>query len=150
MKKNKAYSISTLKVLIIHIFVYYFIYGNIINSINNYYKDWSYFEKQSLVFSVLSPIFGFVGYFDELPLFVCLPIIVMVILFRSVFRNDFYKSYFTAFLLCYGSQYLYMLFNDRHTYPIESHDFNKLIFIVPSLFFALITNWIVFVKFKKK
>lgn len=136
----------------VHILVYYFIYGNIDNFLRIYYMKWTFFDDESLMRSFLSPFFGFVGWFDNFPLFFLFPLIGMGFLVFK-WNKKWFLSYSITSIVSYVMSYMYGVYDGKGTLVYMSRIFEdgrlelpKLAVIIPSLSLAILLNWLIFKK----
>ena len=134
-----------------HIFVYYFIFGNIDNLINNFYSDWDFFFEESIFRSLSSPITGLFGWYDGLPFFVIIPTVVMLILVSTIMRKNWFMAYLVSCIGCYLGIYLYTILVNKGTTLYQSRitgmddlSLNHIFLIVPALITVIFVNWLIF------
>lgn len=136
---------------LVHIIVYYFIFGNIDNLINNYYSDWDFFFEESISRSLSSPITGLFGWYDGLPFFVMIPIGVMLILVLTMMRKNWFIAYTISCVSCYLGMYLYTILIDKSTNlyqsginGLEDLTLQHIFLIIPSLIISILINKLIF------
>ncbi|OUL62596.1 hypothetical protein B8T70_09100 [Flavobacterium sp. AJR] len=154
MKKNKS---GTFRIWFIHILLYYYVYAIIHFSIQNYYSCGNNFTIWSILVLLAYPIAGVLGFFYMFPLFFLLPITIMLVLYKYIYFNQFYKSYLIAILFSHFSHYIFLDMHSPNLYftaiinsRIKVHKVNNLFFIVPSLIVALSVTWFLFEKYENQ
>lgn len=150
MKKSEPNLNTTAKLWILHILVYYFVFGCLYVSIIRYYSG-SITYKHSFGIILLSPIAGVVGIFDFFPGFIIIPIIVMLCLLSHIYIGEIYKSYLVSILLVRIVHYIVAASTGASNYPFLSSQIkvNILFLIFPSLVAALLVNWYLLGKHEK-
>lgn len=136
---------------IVHIIVYYFIFGNIDNLINNYYSAWDFFFEESLSRSLSSPLTGLYGWYDGLPFFVLFPILTMLALTLTIMKKKWFTAYIASCVGCYLGMYLYNTVTHKSTYLYQSGisglndlNLNHIFLITPALIGVILVNRLVF------
>lgn len=154
MKKTKS---DTFRIWFIHILLYYYMYAIIHFSLQNYYSCGDTVTMRSILILLASPIAGLLGFFYMFPLFFILPMIIMLVLYKYIYFNQFYKSYLIAILLSHFLHYIFLDIYSQNLYftaiinsRIEVHKVNNLFFITPSLIVALSVNWFLFGRYENK
>jgi hypothetical protein len=154
MKKNKS---DIFRIWFIHILLYYYVYAIIHFSLQNYYSSGNTFTMRSILVLLASPIAGLLGFFYMFPLFFLLPITIMLVLYKYIYFNQFYKSYLIAILFSHFLHYIFLDVYSPNLYftaiinsRIEVHKVNNLFFIIPSLIVVLSVTWFLFGKYENQ
>lgn len=133
---------------IVHIIIYYFIWGNIDNLMHNYYSKWDFFFDESVSRSLSSPIVGLLGFYDGFPFFVVVPILAMLVLISTLMKTRWQLAYFISCIGCYLGMYLYNAYIDKNTNLYQSGigelSLNHIFLIIPALTVTMLINWVVF------
>lgn len=137
MKLNK----SNLFILIwgAHLFIYYLIYATTLKIVR---QD---FNELHNVF--LSFVVGFIGLLEQIPLFFLIPLFLMLILITIKLKYKWFLAYVVSVCLGYLGNYLWMYSNNKHDKILGMPEqINLIYFIIPSLMFSILCNWIIFRK----
>ncbi|PZW36959.1 hypothetical protein LX95_02908 [Mesonia algae] len=141
MKLNKINLF--LLIWVIHLFIYYAIYLSS-NSV--------LFNKYDEIYKViLGFIPGFMGIFEQIPLFFFIPLILMLILIKTRLKIKWFKAYVISICSSYLLNYVWMFSNNKHDiiYGMPEQ-INLIYFIIPSLVVSIALNWLIFRKTFKK
>ncbi|KXH83149.1 hypothetical protein [Chryseobacterium kwangjuense] len=150
MKKNRF--TLYLKIWILHITVYYLIFGCILESLEQWYREWPVdWEFAAKIF--LSPISGFFGWFDGFPLYVILSVAIFLVMETFEKSNSFYSYIIAVFLSYIPVKYL-IYFNRGFPFNIvlrsnqkeQSLEVNLLYAIVPALLISSISVYLLLKK----
>ena len=107
MKSNKSINKIWLfiKIWLLHIVIYYMIFVTVIRIFERDYEEF--------YMVLLGFISGFTGIFEQLPCFILIPILMMLILINSYLKNDWFKAYLISIILSYLVNYAYMLMKEK-------------------------------------
>lgn len=139
MKSNR--SINKIKffslIWVLHIFVYYTIFVILLRIFENNYQEF---------YTVLGGfIGGIMGWFEQIPFFIIIPIIIMTILVNTIFVKKWYTAYIATVIISYLLDYLWLLLEGKNNSILFSTIHINLIYIVvPSLLATILINWLVF------
>lgn len=137
MKLNKTNLFVVLWLM--HLFVYYSIYTLFLKVYLNDYEDFY------VIFTGF--IVGLMGLFEKVPFFVFIPFISMLLLIKTKFKNHWFSAFSISIVSSYLLNYIWMLSRNTHRlllYSPEKH--NLIYFIIPSLLFSILANWLIFRK----
>ena len=128
----------------VHIFVYYTCYGILVkifllfeenNSFQNVFE-----EFYLLPFAGIA--LGIMGYVDNFPAFIVLPIVFMRVLINYKFKYKWFLAYCIAVILLYLLDYAWLCIDNKNNMFISYYD--AIVLIIPSLAVAILVNWLVF------
>jgi|GEM_PF-5880804 len=151
-----------LRVWIIHCVCYYFMFGLCFKVASFSYQGFPMDNLNYVLDSYVYPavfgsvIGGIIGFFEGIPGFVLIPMLIMYLLLNFVFKDDYFKTYVCSLLVSYSLLIAYtyyvnkvgMTFWSRYTNGYVS--VSSLFFIVPLLSLTIIINRLVFKKEYKK
>lgn len=143
MKKNRF--TLYLKIWILHIVAYYLIFGFILESLEQWYREWPV-DWEFAAKILLSPLSGVFGWFDGFPLYVILPVIIFLVIETFEKLNTFYSYIIAVFLSYIPVKYL-IYFNRGFPFNIilrsnqkeQSLEVNLLYAILPALLISSIS-----------
>jgi hypothetical protein len=137
MKLNKVNLF--LLIWVIHLFIYYAIYLS---------SNAVLFHKYDEIYKVvLGFIPGFMGLFEQIPLFFFIPLVLMLILIKIRLKIKWFKAYIISIIFAYLTNYVWMFSNNKHDLIMGSPEsFNLIYFIIPSLVVSIFLNWLIFRK----
>ena|ERR1700750_1935606 len=103
MKKNKF--TFYLKIWIIHIIVYYIIFGLIVESLEQWYREWP--VNWEFISKILfSPFSGVFGWYDGFPMYFILSVLIFLIIETFQKISTFYSYVISIFLSYIPIKYL--------------------------------------------
>lgn len=137
MKLNKTNLFALIWIL--HLFIYYTSYVVIIRIVENNYDEF---------YTVLGGfIGGIMGWFEQIPFFILIPIIIMLILINTFLKKLWFRAYLIATGVSYLLNYLWMFLEDKYMSVLYSTMTVNLIYIIiPSLLVTFLINWMIFRK----
>lgn len=150
----KKLSIS-IKIWLFHVVIYYTTTNFFLQYLTYLYQNWTILKIEFLLKILAGPIAGIIGFFDNFPLFVLIPITIYNILLLK-FKLKHHTSYYLSIIASYLIPYIYnfIFFNTKISFykrPNEYYVKIDLIFILlPSLIISILLNWLIFRKIYKK
>jgi len=142
------HKVCKLKIWIIHIIVYYLVFGLILQSLEQWYREWPV-NWEFIGKILLSPLNGIFGWFDGFPMYFLLPVIIFLIIETFQKLNTFYSYIISVFLSYILIKYLIYYsrgfpFNIilRSNQKEESLEISLLYAILPALFISSISVYL--------
>jgi len=88
---------------------------------------------------------GFIGWFEQIPLFFLVPLFSMLILTKTKLKQKWYMAYAVSICSSYLINYLWMFLNNKHNKILGMPESINLIYIIiPSLVVSIFLNWLIF------
>lgn len=137
MKLNKL----TLFLLIwlTHLLIYYSTFSAILKIANNEFKE---FYNVLWGFAI-----GLYGLYEQIPCFFIIPLVLMMILINTKFKEKWFISYCTATIFSYLLDYFWIFSIHKHDIVLYSPDrINLITLILLSLSASILFNWLIFNK----
>ncbi|WP_165572118.1 hypothetical protein [Flavobacterium sp. KMS] len=140
MKRNNFF----VKIWLVHLFVYYLTASVIVkgNLLDNPLSSKKMLEIIQLV--LISPFFGIMGFLEDIPFFILLPISIMLALIFTKFKKRWFLSYSLSLFISYFIDYLYLFYNHKQTKVLFDDGYNILFVVIPCLIVSISVNWFLF------
>lgn len=132
-----------LLIWVVHILIYSTAYHI---SIRIAFKDFREFFSVFLGF-----LSGFAGWFEQIPFFFLIPLLLMLVLIKTKLKNQWLLTYILSTSIAYLGNYLWMFsINTHNKILFSAEQINLIYFIVPSLLTSILCNWLIFKNYYKK
>jgi hypothetical protein len=89
-----------------------------------------------------SPLYGILGFWDNLPLFIIAPILIMKFFMLRIKSHNYLILYILLMIISYFSLYVLLLEKTNRFFFME----NTFYYIIPSLAITFLINWLIFKK----
>ncbi len=94
---------------------------------------------------------GLMGWFEQIPAFFVIPILIMLLLTRTKLKQHWFLAYTISIGISYLGNYLWLFSINTHDKILFSDKtINLIYFIIPSLIISILCNWLIFKKTYKK
>lgn len=120
-----------------HLFIYYAVYLSLIAILQQKYAH--------LYRAPFGFVVGLYGGLEQTYLFFMIPLLFMVALIKSKFKDKWFLAYGISISLFYIINYIWLFLNDNDYeifYTLNS--INLLYFIIPSIGISVTANWLIF------
>ena len=129
------------KIWLLHLLVYYTFYGLLARTLVAFKNGDIYYNvfKDLYVLPFAALIMGIMGFVDNFPAFIVIPIIFMQVLIHNKFKHNWFLAYCISVITSYLLDYIWIYYDNK------SRIFGfHLIF--PSIAIAILVNWLLFKK----